>query len=633
MPNMDDIAFFETLDYEHRGGIWADTCRKPHKQPVGNPPVDDAQSVASAPTPQTTSPPEATPQPSSKSTVDIPAPTPVVASTSIEADETVKEQASSTATRRKSWFSAGSAEEFTAALSSTSSQGEPAEDRGRTLGPEDSESSRASPGKSSSSRSTSSSMPSSMSDPETPQLSSTVQRSNSRRSTSRHSVVQDFGERSDSGDTRSSSRPTTPRRPSDASSKQRSPSPPSFFSSLKSKAADKQALSNTAKEAMRKWGVNWGGFKSDTPPTAPDSQAASLTSPREEVSFLQKAKASYAEVRAAVNERIEKEREPPAAPEKPESIADKLAQRFRTSLPNGSASSEGLTPAIPITPSSRLQTLSSKKSTPSISIVKADLDDFEDTVKPIQAQPTARTMSIPGIHASHRGENMAIGYTPPTPVPAHAPSTSPGESMLKNPAIQSVYRLWKNPGAGNGPDSATSVTSEPAMEQRSGVSTVSHDVGGHEEAGPDDTPAPAVLSLSTSTSPPRVVSATATKPTPPALPPRTISTVGSSSSTIGSASDDSASTTPAAQALRSIIMDLEQKPRELGDDEGRPRTPLDVVDERKSDRDDANEVAALQTDLKASTSPPGDQFSFDERRSSPAQLPPPLPPRRTPTTV
>ncbi|KAK7686568.1 hypothetical protein QCA50_010168 [Cerrena zonata] len=38
-----------------------------------------------------------------------------------------------------------------------------------------------------------------------------------------------------------------------------------FFQTLKSR--DKQAISNTAKEAMRKWGVNWGGLKKDSMPT------------------------------------------------------------------------------------------------------------------------------------------------------------------------------------------------------------------------------------------------------------------------------------------------------------------------------------------------------------------------------
>lgn len=78
-----------------------------------------------------------------------------------------------------------------------------------------------------------------------------------------------------------------------------------FLSTLKSKAADKQALSNSAKETMRKWGVNWGGLRKES---SGGDELPDHGSTRSEGSQGQKSRASYAEVRAAVAERKERER-------------------------------------------------------------------------------------------------------------------------------------------------------------------------------------------------------------------------------------------------------------------------------------------------------------------------------------
>ncbi|KAF8521769.1 hypothetical protein BU17DRAFT_87672 [Hysterangium stoloniferum] len=63
---------------------------------------------------------------------------------------------------------------------------------------------------------------------------------------------------------------------------------------------------------------------------------------------------------------------------------------------------------------------------------------------PIRAQPRAATMTIPGIHASHRGEVMALGSEPERPNMQQQPQ----QPAIQAKAIQNVYKLFRGGGEG-----------------------------------------------------------------------------------------------------------------------------------------------------------------------------------------
>jgi hypothetical protein len=147
----------------------------------------------------------------------------------------------------------------------------------------------------------------------------------------------------------------------------------------------------------------------------------------------------------------------------------------------------------------------------------------------IHTQPSqARTMTIPGIHASHRGEVMSLGNV--------APVSPTAESKVKGPTMQSMYRLWKSPiltGQQPGQE-AQSSSSSSSSSGRSDATERNHDV--------------VSLSLTpeATSPPPRLV--------PPPLPPRTVPS--NAVRHAPEAADNSAfvpSTSLASEALKSIV--------------------------------------------------------------------------------
>jgi hypothetical protein len=280
----------------------------------------------------------------------------------------------------------------------------------------------------------------------------------------------------------------------------------SLFSTLKSKAADKQALSNSAKEAMRKWGVNWGGLKKDSSVNSQDDMPDVGPSDARIRTESTHGRPSYAEVRAAVAERRERRDDGGSAPI-PIPIPNGKGQRS-TSPSSGHTS---LLSGAPASPPHMMQggssegSSSSKFVAPSLSRSATENDplkdrDFTDVTEEhrrpsiIHTQPSqARTMTIPGIHASHRGEPMSMGNI--------APSSTPPESKPKGPAIQSMYRLWKSPiltGQPQGSDNQSTPTRADTDERNADV---------------------APLSLSAD------IASPSGRPVPPPLPPRTVSLV------------------------------------------------------------------------------------------------------------
>ena len=589
MPNMDDIAFFESSPYQHRGGIWADASREEHRPadllrtapdgteedrvPVSAPAsfpssAPGSSSPSGTPTPvasdlegtnlhRTRSVPTDRSASSSSSEVDG---LPVSRATSVSG-LTATASTNGTSARRRTWFSGIQNGEAEASASNAAGHaGSPdAVERGRTLGMDNSHMRR------------SSSTPNAVAqelDVQTPRGAEDDGASGShlspipiKRSSSQHSHASSSQDTSASSslDNASSSGPTESlfasfRAKSPATSEKALPaaSPTTtFFQTLKSR--DKQAISNSAKEAMRKWGVNWGGLKKGEHKAADDGgdaeqrreMEAREQRERERQEQSLRSRPQYAEVRAAVEQRKGGQPESMLAPafEPVEaaaipgksygkqrapsvssahgsltgSAAGSIASASRSSSPRPGAATLGVGldvqsasgadgPALP-PPVSRARTVSHVSQPGDVTHnLQTSLppDEDEHPAQPIHTQPLPpKTMTIPGIHASHRGEVMSMGYAPPTPPPAEA---------KKAPAIQSVYRLWKNP---NAPPSTSTSTPGSQPETQIGFSGRDQDdnMGQSQSQGEEQPPTSAPV-------PPALPA----RPVPPPLPPRSHST-------------------------------------------------------------------------------------------------------------
>ncbi|KAK7058634.1 hypothetical protein VNI00_002270 [Paramarasmius palmivorus] len=498
MPNMDDISFFESAGHEHRGGIWADSARKERATPMRTTASSDSEN---APHPELVATsdehatntdingdvPPSVPLTKAQTISEVPIRTtseaPTVA-TSVSTPSSTPDDSLGALNKRKTWFSSVRGLDINAIPEqSTSDETE----RGRTLDSDKSQPrSQSTPGNAE----IVVEEPSHYSEPH-----EETKDNSSRRSSSRHSAIRDSDTNATSTSDDDNSATLYPRPPTPGSRTNSIPntpsSPSSFLSAFKKTTADKQALSNQARETMKKWGVNvnWGNLRKDSGASSnggasdelPDhgsigsglSRTATDSSTNSTGSFAQKARASYAEVRAAVAERRGRQQGPEYLSSTSNSIpihsSPSPSPSPSTSPSNRKISNpnEALTSKARRLSSATSSSWNSDRDGPSLAPMartptqNSHTDDAYRAISPPihSVQPQAKTMTIPGIHASHRGEVMSMGYVAPQPQPSPGiPSSSPeGKSKVLNSlggtaGIQSVYRLFGK-GSGSQPPS------------------------------------------------------------------------------------------------------------------------------------------------------------------------------------
>ncbi|KAH8099700.1 hypothetical protein BXZ70DRAFT_989942 [Cristinia sonorae] len=678
LPNMDDIAFFESSSFSHRGGIWADASRKEKLSELfATPldPVDDDKPTTSEPAFQSqTAPaslagtPEATPlvershsvddalvNPTTNTTAGPPDVVPM-AKTSSAASGLASSLSSSTAAKRRTWFGGARTDEQSGGDADNE---EDAVDRGRMDKSEASTARRSSSTRSSQSVSGGEAIQSESDNSHLKPVA--VQRASSRRTQSFSSQnpgapVSDDLSTSAPAESGLSAffRSSSPSQPGAIGSEKTPPISPTFFQTLKSR--DKQAISNTAKEAIRKWGVNWpikkGNEAANSSATGESSGEGSSQGKSAEPATITKPRPSYAEVRAAVEQRKEREKAhvDNLAGEPYMSDREELSQDDRRpkdsafihgrdqTLPSGYTGGAYLSPSTSPhhvddgqhsspssrsnSPSQRPRTLS-RRSNPPDGI--PDVDE-QPPVVPIHTQPPRpKTMSIPGIHVSHRGDVMSMGYAPPPPPPE--PKKAPPV------AIQSVYRLWQKQG------------SQPEQQPQPSQETASQGILSNGDQSSAEIPSPPPAS--------EVPAASSSgRLAPPPLPPRSATSQAlpapSKAESPPPSQEPERVVSPASQALQSIVTKDRHKRASLDPPPPKP-TPPPLPERRKSIVPAATEAveAGVWHNGNASTSSsslpkPGD--SSGDRWSPPVVVDasggttavskpaPALPPRRMPQT-
>ncbi|KAK7686569.1 hypothetical protein QCA50_010169 [Cerrena zonata] len=218
-------------------------------------------------------------------------------------------------------------------------------------------------------------------------------------------------------------------------------------------------------------------------------------------------------------------------------------------------------------------------------------------------------MTIPGIHASHRGEVMSMGYAPPPVVPSEP---------KKAPAIQSISRLWNK-------------STTPGQPQTQiGFTGNDQDANSTPLASSSSPPRPEIPTTSSTTKSPGSPPPLPSRPIPPPLPPRSNTTHAVQTKPDSPrAGDTDQGTSPASAALQSIVSKDRSKRESLGNltSNSTPPSPGRREDPAGDDTVSDRPVSVnLDGGDSAVPSIPDSSFTPTDMEVSPK--PPSLPPRR-----
>lgn len=491
LPNLDDIAFFESSSYEHRGGIWADAARRERtvsemsnstqpqkdKSTTETNTLQKAQSSDILPTTIVTSDEKESPDHKFARAESF--------STSISAPDMTDSP------KRKSWFGSsrnlghGSLNVSNGELGADSLSIKE-EERGRSSNAEETAGRRATsvPAK----KSTATDGPEDKDgdkadDPNQQAFSVDGEKSESTPTLLSPGNISRLRSMS-SGANMSSSAPsnsTLSTEIQDVPTSRSNAQSPSLLSALKAK--DKQALSNSAKEAMRKWSANWSAFKRDHIGNHVNAEDSVDGNPQDNdalFTFPSKGR-NYADIRAAVANRKDENRissslerpgesasmpiDIPRRTRQDDDIADHSRSRSSSASRDQDVAMSSSSQASPRGPS--LLRKDSKRSAPSPPELTTETHSTDTSrqqgarpilvsssppiqAPPIKTQPSqAAGMTIPGIHASHRGEVMSMGYVAPSPTSTPGTDTRSRTTSIQ-PTIQSMYKLFRSPTATGG---------------------------------------------------------------------------------------------------------------------------------------------------------------------------------------